>query len=112
MSPRAIDFSPAPGSIVVGLRPQFTISFDEPIDPGTWLDFGLIVQAANGTLVSGDFTYEVSDNTGMFVPSSALTPGLSYIVTIGAVADIGKPRRLAGVMDDHSDGAIGPDGRR
>ena len=52
-----------------GLRPPFTVTFDEPMDPASWSDLGLIVQAADGALVPGDYTYDDARRTGTFVPS-------------------------------------------
>ena len=60
---------PAPGSTVVGLRPPFAVTFDEPMDPASWTDLGLIVQSADGALVPGDYAYDDARRTGTFVPS-------------------------------------------
>ncbi len=86
--PSIIGFEPAPGSSVVGLRPRFTITFDEPMDPTTWNDLGLIVQSATGGLVLGDYAYDSAARVGSFIPSVALQPGAPYIVTVGNVKDI------------------------
>ena len=83
---------PAPGSTAVGLRPSFTVTFDEPMAPDTWSDYGLIVQAADGALVPGDYAYDDVRRTGAFVPSVALHPGATYIVTIGNVTDLAGNR--------------------
>ncbi len=83
---------PAPGSTVVGLQPVFTVTFDEPMDPASWSDYGLIVQAADGKLVPGGYAYDAARRTGTFVPSSNLQPGVTYIVTIGNVTDIAGNR--------------------
>ena len=83
---------PAPGSSVVGLRPSFSVTFDEPMDPASWSDLGLIVQAADGTLVAGDYTYDDARRTGTFVPYAAMNPGATYIVTIGNVTDLAGNR--------------------
>ena len=88
VQPSVTALVPAPGSTVVGLQPHFTVTFDEPIDPATWVAFGLIVQTASGNLVPGDYTYDAAQRTGTFVPSQALQPGDIYVVTIGAVRDI------------------------
>ncbi len=88
VQPSAITLVPAPGSTVIGLQPHFSVTFDEPIDPATWLTYGLIVQAATGDLVPGDYTYDAAQLTGTFVPSQPLQPGATYVVTIGAVTDV------------------------
>ncbi len=90
--PSAIDFDPAPGSSVIGLRPRFTVTFNEPMDPASWNDLGLIVQSATGALVPGAYAYDVAARTGSFVPSFALQPGASYIVTVGNVQDVAGNR--------------------
>ena len=92
VQPSAIAIEPAPGSTVIGLRPRFTVSFDEPMDPATWTDLGLIVQSASGDLVPGGYSFNAAARTGTFVPSLALLPGGTYIVTIGDVKDIAGNR--------------------
>ncbi len=92
VQPSADELIPAPGSTVAGLRPTFAVTFDEPMAPASWTDYGLIVQEATGNLVAGDYTYDVARRTGMFVPSSALHPGATYVVTIGNVTDVAGNR--------------------
>jgi hypothetical protein len=92
VAPAAIAVAPPPGSSVVGLRPAFNVTFDEPIDAATWADLGLIVQSANGDLVPGAYSYDVAARRGTFVPSVALSPGSTYVVTIGGVQDIAGNR--------------------
>jgi hypothetical protein len=92
VQPSADELIPAPGSTVAGLRPTFAVTFDEPMAPASWTDFGLIVQEATGDLVAGDYTYDVARRTGTFVPSSALHPGATYVVTIGNVTDVAGNR--------------------
>ncbi|HSW42552.1 MAG TPA: Ig-like domain-containing protein [Patescibacteria group bacterium] len=92
VQPAANALIPAPGSTVVGLRPTFAVTFDEPMDPASWSSFGLIVQAATGVLVPGDYTYDAARRTGSFVPSTALVAGATYIVTIGSVTDVAGNR--------------------
>jgi hypothetical protein len=84
--------SPTPGSSVVGLRPPFNVVFDESVDPGSWTNFGLIVQAATGALVPGAYTYDVSTKSGTFIPANALQPGLTYVVALGDVRDVAGNR--------------------
>jgi hypothetical protein len=90
--PAVVQFSPAPGATVVGLRPTFTISFDEAIDPLTWASFGLIVQEATGSLVSGQYAYDPVSRSGTFIPGFGLEPGTTYVVTIGDVRDVAGNR--------------------
>lgn len=86
--PSAIDIEPAPGSVVSGLRPRFTVRFDEPIAPDTWQQLGLIVQDGSGQLVPGVYEYDPAGLLGTFVPARDLIPGALYIVTVGSVTDV------------------------
>jgi hypothetical protein len=88
VQPSAIAIDPPPGSTVVGLRPSFNVTFDEPMDPVTWADLGLIVQSSAGDLVPGSYSYNAGTRTGSFTPSAALLPGSTYIVTVGNARDI------------------------
>jgi hypothetical protein len=88
VQPSVDALSPEPGSNVVGLRPTFTVTFDEPMAPASWLSLGLVVQAADGALVAGEYAYDVERRVGTFVPASDLVPGALYIVTIGNVTDL------------------------
>ena len=92
VAPSAIGFDPDPGSTVIGLRPRLTVSFSEPMDPGTWSDLGLIVQSATGALVAGAYSFDSSTRTGSFVPTTELQRGAPYIVTLGDVRDIAGNR--------------------
>jgi hypothetical protein len=92
VQPSATAIDPTPGASVVGLRPSFTVTFDEPMDPATWTDLGLIVQSASGDLAPGSYSYDAAARTGTFVPSLALLPGVTYIVTLGDVRDIAGNR--------------------
>lgn len=90
--PSAIALYPSPGSQVVGLRPRFTVTFDEPIDSATWNDLGLIVQSATGALVAGGYAYDAAARIGSFIPSRGLEPGAAYVVTVGNVTDMAGNR--------------------
>jgi len=91
-APSAADLAPAPGSSVVGLRPTFTVRFNEAMDPTTWTDLGLIVQSASGALLAGAYAYDVDRRVGSFIPSSDLTAGITYVVTLGDVRDVAGNR--------------------
>ncbi|MBI2763885.1 MAG: Ig-like domain-containing protein [Chloroflexi bacterium] len=93
--PSVTGIYPPPGSTVIGLRPRFTVTFDEPMDPGTWNELGLIVQSASGTLVTGQYMYDVATRSGAFIPTLELQPGTGYIVTVGNVEDVAGNRVLA-----------------
>ncbi len=93
--PSVTAIDPAPGASVAGLRPRLTLAFSEPVDPASWIDLGLIMQAATGALVPGDYTYDIAARRGSFVPSVALTPGGVYAVTVGDVKDVAGNRVLS-----------------
>jgi hypothetical protein len=92
LSPKAIAIEPPAGSRVAGLRPLFRVAFDEPIAAASWLDLGLIVQAANGSLVPGSYAYDPTTRTGTFTPTINLVAGSPFVVTVGNVRDVaGNP---------------------
>ncbi len=88
VSPGVRVITPTPNTSPVGLRPTFTIQFDEPIESATWTSHGLVVQAGNGAQVSGGYSYDPRTMTGSFVPTDNLVPGGQYVVTIGPVRDV------------------------
>ena len=88
VAPQAVEVLPSPGGQLVGPRPTIAVRFSEPMDPASWPGAGMIVQAADGSLVSGAYTYVPSTQTGLFVPSAPLVPGVLYAATLGTVADI------------------------
>lgn len=92
VAPSVGALDPPPNSSVSGLRPRFTVSFDEPMDPASWIDLGLVVQAATGALVPGSYTYDTVTRIGSFVPSVTLQPGAIHIVTVGTARDVAGNR--------------------
>jgi hypothetical protein len=88
VAPLAVGLQPPPSGQAVGPRPTLTIRFNEPMDPGSWSDGGMIVQAADGSLVAGAYTYVAATWTGSFVPSAPLVPGVPYVATLGTVTDV------------------------
>ena len=92
VAPSVIAVDPAPGASVLGLRPKFSVSFSEAIEPPSWADLGLIVQSATGTLVDGQYAYDPAKHIGTFVPSLTLQPGAAYVATVGAVTDVAGNR--------------------
>lgn len=86
--PALVDRSPPADSTTTVLRPTFTVTFNEPLDPSSWQTNGLVVQASTGAIVGGSFAYLPSTNTGTFTPAAPLTPGSVYIVSVGAVRDL------------------------
>ncbi len=90
--PTVIAIDPAPGADVASVQPRITVRFSEPIDPDTWTSSGLLVQAADGTLVPGDATWDDANLRGSWVPRSPLDAGRAYAVTLGNVTDVaGNP---------------------
>jgi hypothetical protein len=90
--PAVLTIDPEPGSRVANLRPPLRVRFNEPIDPGTWNHYGLLVQARDGSLVPGEFTWDPLSLTGTFVPDQDLEPGAAYVVTVGPVTDLAGNR--------------------
>lgn len=90
--PSAIGVEPVPGSSVAGLRPPFSVTFDEAMDPTSWTDLGLIVQSATGTFIPGQYAYDPASRTGTFVPGLSLQPGGTYVVTLGDARDVAGNR--------------------
>jgi hypothetical protein len=79
---------PVPDSSVADLRPAFTVRFNEPADPLSWTQLGLVVQAATGQPIVGAYAYDPSSRTGTFRPNADLSPGTVCIVTVGQVRDV------------------------
>lgn len=97
VGPSIVGQSPPPGSTVVGLRPWFRVSFDEAVDPASWIDLGLVVQSSGGGLVTGSYTYDAVARAGTFTPATDLQAGATYIVTVGNVRDVaGNPVHAIG----------------
>jgi Bacterial Ig-like domain len=88
VQPQIAALDPLPGSRVAGLRPTIEVTFNEPIDPRTWLDLGLVIQQANGVLVAGSYTFDPATRIGSFTPFSNLLAGGLYVVTVGNVTDV------------------------
>ena len=80
--------TPTANSAVIGLQPTFTVRFSKPIDPASWDNLGLVVQAANGARVEGAYAYDATSWTGSFVPGADLAPGEPYVLTVGSVVDL------------------------
>lgn len=88
VAPTVTAVYPLPGMTVAGLRPALTVTFNEPIDPSSWADLGLIVQSASGSLMAGAYSYDAVKRQGTFVPSASLQPGASHAVNVGKIRDI------------------------
>jgi hypothetical protein len=86
--PTVMAVAPTPGSSVASLRPLMTVDFNEPIDPASWANLGLIVQSASGSLVPGTYTYNATSRRGEFLPSISMQPGALYAVNVGTVRDV------------------------
>ena len=78
---------PQIGAALVGLRPTVTVTFSKAIDPGSWTQFGLIVQTPDGVLVPGSFSVP-APNVGTFQSSENLSTDSAYVLTVGAVRDL------------------------
>jgi len=80
--------NPVPGSSVSDLRPTFTVQFNEPVDPLSWSQLGLVVRAATGQPIDGAYAYDAASRTGTFRPNADLSPGTVCVVTVGQVRDL------------------------
>jgi len=90
--PTIVTRDPADGTTVTDARPPISVTFDEPIDPASWANLGLVVQAPSGGIVPGSYAYYPATRTGTFTPSADLAPGYVYIVTVGDVRDLAGNR--------------------
>lgn len=79
---------PQPGGTAIAPRPTISIQFSEPIRVAQWQSFGLILQDGVGTIIYGTYGWDATTNTGIFVPSSDLLPGATYVVSLGAISDL------------------------
>jgi hypothetical protein len=91
VAPTVTAITPAPGSAVGDLRPTLSVTFSEAIDPASWLNLGLVMQAPSGALVAGSYAL-ATRTTGTFTPTTALLPGTPYAVTVGSVTDLAGNR--------------------
>jgi hypothetical protein len=85
--PLVTDSEPVPNTAVTVARPLISVTFDEPVVATTWSNLGLVMQAATGGIVPGEYAYYPTTLTGTFTPSADLVPGLVYILTVGDVRD-------------------------
>ena len=101
-APAAIEVEPSPGSSVVGLRPPFSVTFDEAMDPTSWTDLGLIVQSATGTLVPGQYAYD--GQSGRERSFRRCRSARRYRRHVRGYQDAGRePHHSKLVMDDYTD---------
>jgi len=91
VAPTVTAITPPPGSAVGDLRPTLSVTFSEAIDPSSWLNLGLVMQAPSGALVAGSYAL-ATRTTGTFTPTTALLPGTPYAVTVGSVTDVAGNR--------------------
>jgi len=91
VAPTVTAVAPTPGSVVGDLRPTLSVTFSEAIDPSSWQNLGLVMQAPSGALVAGTYAHDAT-MTGTFTPATALLPGTPYAVTVGPVTDLAGNR--------------------
>jgi hypothetical protein len=90
--PFVVARSPGPGAVIAAARPVFSVTFSEPIRPGSWLSFGLILQDGGGTPIFGTYAWDPATSTGTFTAGSDLQIGASYVVSLGSIVDLaGNP---------------------
>ncbi len=88
IAPSVVARVPEPGGAGPAPRPVISVRFSEPIRASSWQSLGLIMQDSEGTVVYGTYAWVPATNTGTFAPSSDLVPGATYVLTLGAIADI------------------------
>lgn len=87
--PKLLSSSIAAGATDIGLKPTFTLTFDETIMLGSGVTltdgYGAVVQGANGPLLA-----TVAGNTLTVDPRATLMPGMTYTVNLpqGIVVDL------------------------
>ena len=86
--PTVMSVSPPMNTIYQGLRPTIIVRFSEAMEPSSWTDLGLVVQAASGARVAGSYRYDPLAHVGSFAPAADLPPGTTFIVTVGKVRDV------------------------
>lgn len=78
---------PPIGEDLVGSRPTITVTFSEPIEPGSWTAMGVVFQTPGGQLVPGTYSL-VSPAAGRFRPAEDLFVGALYVISVGSVRDV------------------------
>jgi methionine-rich copper-binding protein CopC len=85
---------PANGANNVSTSTTVTLTFSEPMDPTTINTTTIkLATTSGGTQVAGTVAYTAGSTTATFTPSSPLTAGTSYTVTVttGAKSALGVP---------------------
>lgn len=92
VAPSVFGREPGPNGVASGLTPTLSVIFDEPIDPATWVNQGLVVQRLDGSTVSGTYAWSTGKRLGTFVPGVALTPGEPVALSLSGITDLaGNP---------------------
>jgi hypothetical protein len=85
--PVVVARDPDPASPVTGILPTLRVTFSEPLRLSSWMNAGLILQDASGTVVYGTYGWVAGTNTGTFTPATPLVPGAAYVVSLGTLVD-------------------------
>lgn len=96
-SPRVTEVDPADGDRDVYPGSSVYITFSEDINPLTVTDLSVEVRGADGALIPGEVSYEVSSQMATFDPDSDWETGRTYTATVSAdVLDLsGNPMETA-----------------
>lgn len=78
-APKVTSTSPEDFAQSVALDATISVAFDEPIDPVTLSNNGLIVKDTAGNAVAGTLAYQAGSAT--FTPSRKLEPATTYVIT-------------------------------
>lgn len=94
VAPTVVRVDPPAGAATAGLQPEIRVTFSEPIVASSWTTVGLLLQDPTGVVAYGTYTLDASRTVGTFRPSSPLSAGTTYLVTIGSVVDAAGNRVL------------------
>jgi hypothetical protein len=79
--PSVVNISPASGSTGVPLNTVVTVTFDEPMNPGTVNSTNLTTNGPEG-VVRGTYTLSANNTVATFVPSFPFFAGRSYSISM------------------------------
>jgi hypothetical protein len=86
-APSVIAVSPADGSTAVASTTAVSVTFSEPINPGSLTGFHL-ANASTGAFVGGSVTYNAATQVATFTPATVLDGNTTFAVQVGGVIDL------------------------
>lgn len=90
-APTVTNQTPAAGSTAISTGTTVRATFSIPLDPGSVNTSSVTLVDQDGSLVSGQTSYDDVSRTVTFTPSAALSPGVAYTahLTQGITSDAG-----------------------